>query len=106
MRANRIVCSYCGKPVTPDTAHARYGNDHHDCVEAEQNRLIAAFAKRHPFDTQTQPGRPYHWGPADIRTLDRNSPEGRDELRRRAERKAREREPVVDGDLARLVGAT
>ena len=102
--SGRILCRYCGEPVTPDTAHRKYGNDHHDCVETEQDLLIDAFAKRHPFDTQTQPGRPYHYGPADIRTLNRNSPEGEAELRRRAERKAREQEPVVDGDLARLGG--
>lgn len=40
-----------------------------------------------------------------IRVLDRFSPEGQAELRRRAERKARQQQPVVDGELARLVGA-
>lgn len=94
-------CDYCNVVVTPEAAHHHYEGCHDACITAERASIAESVAENHPFDA---PGRPYRWNPADMRVLERDSPEGQAELARRAARKARESAPGFGGELAELLG--
>jgi hypothetical protein len=96
-------CSFCGELASSATAHHHYLRCHDACIQAEEARIAARLAEIR-YDVQWEPGRAFHYGPADIRTLDRRSPEGQAELRRRAERAA-DGQAVVDDGLAPLLRA-
>lgn len=74
-----------------------------ECRQEAQRRINAAYVAARPFESQTEPGRPYHHGPADIRVIDRDSEEGRRILAERAARRARDERPAADPALAALL---